>query len=322
MNQKYYTHNGTERKGAFTIDELKNQKITPETMVWCEGMQGWTKAEDVLELKELFIPAPPEFNQKPTPPVFKKDSPNNKIHSSNPINADKVNTNLNQTNSVNRNILIWSVVTLIVIGLISVIAVVVNKHPDAENSNSYTNTETSNPAQTQPNSSESKNVETSNNNTNQTTTTPTPTNSNNPPKPSNNSNQNNSVSTDQYIQTPDGILYYPNSNNDEETRENHKRWEIADFKERLSLTYSAKVNLAANTITEGDIMCLTSLASFKNIRIRLDFLSKTDMVLGSEDFIIMEFIEPQEKVHFRHKVKGYWKNATNVRATVISAEGY
>ena len=64
------------QQGPFTIDELRLRNITPETLVWAEGMPQWVAAWQVDELKPLFSgsgtgqagatppPTPPPFNQQ------------------------------------------------------------------------------------------------------------------------------------------------------------------------------------------------------------------------------------------------------------------
>ena len=63
---KYFTHNGQDEKGPFTINQLKKQKISKETMIWFEGLKNWTKAGEIAELKDLFVPKPPPFRQEQT----------------------------------------------------------------------------------------------------------------------------------------------------------------------------------------------------------------------------------------------------------------
>ena len=58
----YFIHNGTESSGPFSMLELKNKAILKTTPVWCEGMQDWKYAADVLELQSLFIVVPPPIH--------------------------------------------------------------------------------------------------------------------------------------------------------------------------------------------------------------------------------------------------------------------
>ena len=65
---KYYLHDGQNQLGPFDKSELKERKITVETPIWFEGLTDWTTAGEVVELKELFILAPPPF--KKTEPIL------------------------------------------------------------------------------------------------------------------------------------------------------------------------------------------------------------------------------------------------------------
>lgn len=55
----FYIHKDDQQKGPFTIEELKDLKITRETMVWFEGADDWKKAVEIEELKEVIKSIPP-----------------------------------------------------------------------------------------------------------------------------------------------------------------------------------------------------------------------------------------------------------------------
>ena len=65
----YYIHNGTEQSGPFTIESLKQQNINSKTMVWFEGIEGWSNASDIAELKPIITVLPPPFKIIPPPPL-------------------------------------------------------------------------------------------------------------------------------------------------------------------------------------------------------------------------------------------------------------
>ncbi len=64
--QFYLAVNG-QQAGPFAIDALRQQvaggQLTPETLVWKQGMANWTPAGKVLELSDLFGAAPPPIPQ-------------------------------------------------------------------------------------------------------------------------------------------------------------------------------------------------------------------------------------------------------------------
>ena len=51
--KKYFYSNDNEKNGPFSFEELKNENIKKETLIWYEGLDDWTKAEYVLEIKEI-----------------------------------------------------------------------------------------------------------------------------------------------------------------------------------------------------------------------------------------------------------------------------
>ena len=73
--KKFYTHNGTEQQGPFDLEDLKSQNIKRETQIWYDGLDDWTTADKIDELKSLFQSMPPPI-PKITPTI--SSSPNDK----------------------------------------------------------------------------------------------------------------------------------------------------------------------------------------------------------------------------------------------------
>ena len=75
--KKFFIHNDTEQLGPFDINDLKLRDIHGETPIWYDGLENWTTASMVVELKEILKTAtPPPFNQhKTTPPPIPKIEP-------------------------------------------------------------------------------------------------------------------------------------------------------------------------------------------------------------------------------------------------------
>lgn len=48
------------KQGPFSIEELSNKGITPNTMVWTVGLPDWKPAKQVPELSNLLSSLPPE----------------------------------------------------------------------------------------------------------------------------------------------------------------------------------------------------------------------------------------------------------------------
>ena len=71
MNQYYYS-DGYQNFGPFTLEELRDKKIGPETLVWYEGLPEWKKAREVPEMATLLgasttPPPPPASGPQPQP---------------------------------------------------------------------------------------------------------------------------------------------------------------------------------------------------------------------------------------------------------------
>ncbi len=70
--QKFYIYKDNTQQGPFSINELKELKITRDVMVWFEGAENWKKAHEIEELKEILKNTPPplQANSPITPPPF------------------------------------------------------------------------------------------------------------------------------------------------------------------------------------------------------------------------------------------------------------
>jgi hypothetical protein len=65
--KKYFTHDGTNQHGPFSVADLQTQKISRQTLVWFDGMSDWTKAEEIEELTEVFKSVPPPVHIQSAP---------------------------------------------------------------------------------------------------------------------------------------------------------------------------------------------------------------------------------------------------------------
>src|ERR1043166_3237093 len=82
--KKYFILIENGQAGPFSFDELYAKRISPNTMIWTEGLQHWTPAGQLPELKALWgapPPPPPQYQQssmRPAqqPTVSKKKSGN------------------------------------------------------------------------------------------------------------------------------------------------------------------------------------------------------------------------------------------------------
>lgn len=65
--RQYFIHDGQNEKGPLDIESLKSENLKKDTPIWYDGLESWTKAGEVEELKNLFAPTPPPLI-KATPP--------------------------------------------------------------------------------------------------------------------------------------------------------------------------------------------------------------------------------------------------------------
>lgn len=62
MEQKYFIHDGIDKKDPYTLEELRSQDVKRYTLIWHGGLNNWTEAEKLYELKSLFETASPTIN--------------------------------------------------------------------------------------------------------------------------------------------------------------------------------------------------------------------------------------------------------------------
>lgn len=70
-NQWYLARDG-QQLGPFPLNQLQQQGLAPQTLVWRKGMSDWVQASQVPELAAIFPPTPPPM---PTPPATAAEQP-------------------------------------------------------------------------------------------------------------------------------------------------------------------------------------------------------------------------------------------------------
>lgn len=88
MSQQFYIAENGQQAGPFTIDELKEKNIHPDTLVWTEGIDSWTKAEYIPLLKEILRATPPPL-PNPEKNITSQQVPPPPTPTPPPINTDK-----------------------------------------------------------------------------------------------------------------------------------------------------------------------------------------------------------------------------------------
>ena len=57
--KKYFYSDGKEKKGPYSFEELKNEDINKDTLVWFEGLEDWKPVKEIKELEEILQLTPP-----------------------------------------------------------------------------------------------------------------------------------------------------------------------------------------------------------------------------------------------------------------------
>lgn len=52
----YYYLDGLDKKGPYTIDELKARDVSPDTLVFADGMTNWTAIKNISDLSDKIFP--------------------------------------------------------------------------------------------------------------------------------------------------------------------------------------------------------------------------------------------------------------------------
>lgn len=60
--KKYFYSNGQDKEGPVSIEELKEKNIKSDTMIWFEGMEDWTPAIEIEEVKFILELNPPDIS--------------------------------------------------------------------------------------------------------------------------------------------------------------------------------------------------------------------------------------------------------------------
>jgi hypothetical protein len=79
-NIQYYLAVSGQQIGPFPVPQLQqlvlNGQLTPQTLVWKQGMAGWEQAGSIAELASLFAPpVPPVPGDGATPPPMPGSTP-------------------------------------------------------------------------------------------------------------------------------------------------------------------------------------------------------------------------------------------------------
>jgi hypothetical protein len=272
--KKYHYSDGQSQFGPFSIDELKDLPIKRDTFVWFEGLESWTKAGEIEELKELFKSTPPPFTSSASsPPPFTQK----------PQNTTQQQTYQPKKTSFFAKPLVIVAMSLFVV-VVLLVAVKIGTRSSSSSSDSY---------------DESSYYDTEGSQTDE----------------SGNVDYSESSGED-----------YSNSSNSEqpksadELREELYAEEMSNPENYLSVSYDLGYKLlSGKDEIKGKIYNTASMATFKDVVLTVTYSSKTGAELGSENYVIYDYVYAGSSTSFNLRV--YSPSGTKqIGVTVQSAE--
>lgn len=63
---EYFIALDNQRRGPFSLEQLAAEPLNADTLVWCQGMAGWAKADTVPEVRTLLEHLPPPIPDLPS----------------------------------------------------------------------------------------------------------------------------------------------------------------------------------------------------------------------------------------------------------------
>lgn len=258
----YHYSEDNNQFGPLTIEELKEKKISKETMIWHEGLDNWVKAFDVEELKHFFKSVPPPLNtatQNPPPLNQAKKTKTEKLST-----RDKIKKNTGAIIALSAGLGI----------IITVIILFSNKNEPPSDSNNYDSSNSDYNNTTSTDYNDINNTDSYN-----ATSSPEPTRS----------AQNNYAPP-------------PRQKTEEELREELYEREKKKPTDHLSVSYdlSYKILTGEDKIT-GTIYNSASMATFKDVVLTISYSTATGTELGSENYVVYDYVYPGSSKSFTIK---------------------
>jgi len=102
--KKYFYADEKEKHGPFSFEELKNEGIKPDTLIWFEGLEDWTPIIEIEELEEILHLSPPPLNISDTTIPSESNSEIPEIDNTQNQNIEKSKVKNNwEIESINNN---------------------------------------------------------------------------------------------------------------------------------------------------------------------------------------------------------------------------
>lgn len=64
---EYWISTNGEKDGPYSLEQLQNKTIPPNTLVWHEGLENWVPARELPEFANLYSQTPPPYHAISTP---------------------------------------------------------------------------------------------------------------------------------------------------------------------------------------------------------------------------------------------------------------
>lgn len=124
--KKYYLNDGLNNIGPFDITELKDQNLNKNSQVWYDGLEEWTTAGELDELKSIIVSTPPPIKKN----IVKPKLPNEEKKTGK-ISEDKITSKKSNW--------FWRFVkwVAIVLALIAIVIVIANYYQKNNSSPTY-----------------------------------------------------------------------------------------------------------------------------------------------------------------------------------------
>lgn len=88
----------------------------------------------------------------------------------------------------------------------------------------------------------------------------------------------------------------------------------------ISVTYNTRENLIGELVINGTVSNEATVASYKDLVLRVSYYSKTESLLAEEEFTIYEYFGPGKSTSFKKKLP-YYRNTRSVDLSFVSAKG-
>jgi hypothetical protein len=109
--KSYFIHDRNQKNGPFTFDDLKQRGIEASTLIWFDGLDTWTEATNIQELKEIIIKSPPPLDKNSL--IKQSLHKTRKFLESNIV--DEIENKIPNKNG--KKVFIWSIIILAVVGM-------------------------------------------------------------------------------------------------------------------------------------------------------------------------------------------------------------